>query len=53
MFKNKVELTQEQPSQVLGREVEKFLTQHEIKSLHVRSASHFGSTQFVQFKKAN
>ena len=53
MFKNKVEQTEDQPVQILGREVERFLTENEIKSLYVRTASHFGSTQFVQFKKVS
>ena len=51
MFKRQFEQTEDQPVQVFGREVEKFLTENEIKSLYVRTAAHFGSTQFVQFKK--
>lgn len=51
MFKKHVEQTEDQPVQILGREVERFLTDNEIKSLYVRTAAHFGSTQFVEFKK--
>lgn len=51
MFKKHIEQTEDQPVQILGREVERFLTDNEIKSLYVRTAAHFGSTQFVAFKK--
>ena len=53
MFKKHFEQTEGQPVQILGRKVEKFLADNEIKSLYVRTASHFGSTQFVQFKKVS
>lgn len=50
MFNKIIERTGDQPSQILGREVEKFLTDNEIKSLYVRAASHFGNSRFVRFK---
>lgn len=50
MFKKTIEQPGELPSQILGREVEKFLTDNGIKSLYVRTASHFGSSRFVRLK---
>lgn len=41
------------PVGILGKAVRDFMAHHEIKSLYVRAASHLGSTQFVEFKKAN
>lgn len=53
MFKKQVEQAKDSPVRTLGQEVEKFLSQYEIKSLYIRTAAHFGSTQFVQFKKVS
>lgn len=39
--------------QKLGRMVNDFIIENEMKSVYVRTASHFGSTQFVAFKKAS
>lgn len=44
---------EENPVGILGKAVRDFMAHHEIKSLYVRAASHLGSTQFVEFKKAN
>lgn len=53
MFRKKNEQPEDQSIKILGQEVERFLTQHEIKSLYIRTATHFGSTQFVKFKKVS
>lgn len=53
MFKKQVGQTKDQPVQILGREVEALLKELELKSLYVRTASRFGSTQFVKFKKVS
>ena len=53
MFKKKNEQPEDLSIKILGQEVERFLTQHEIKSLYIRTATHFGSTQFVRFKKVS
>lgn len=44
---------EDNPVGILGKAVRDFMAHHEIKSLYVRAASHLGSTQFVEFKKAN
>lgn len=50
MLEKHIEQTEDQPVQILGREVERFMVDNEIKSLYVRTAAHFGNTQFVGFK---
>lgn len=53
MVQNPNTSTDEHCVETLGRAVRDFMTEHEMKSLYVRSASRFGSSQFVAFKKAN
>ena len=53
MFKKQSEQTGNLPSQIVGREVDALLNELELKSLYVRTASRFGSTQIVQFKKVS